>query len=71
LPKLSKTWAISKGRTEFENELVEIRNLIARKKIKVGMSKTFLVSEAARAQEGVATGHTPGKIVLKVADGRK
>jgi len=32
------------------------------------VSQTFPLSDAAKAQEQVATGHTRGKIVLKVAD---
>jgi NADPH:quinone reductase-like Zn-dependent oxidoreductase len=68
LSKLSKTWAISKGRTEFENELAEIKKLIDRKKIEVVVPKTFLLSEAVRAQVEVATLNTRGKIVLEVAD---
>jgi NADPH:quinone reductase-like Zn-dependent oxidoreductase len=32
------------------------------------MSQTFPLSEAMKAQEQVAIGHTRGKIVLKVAD---
>ena len=50
------------------NELVEIGKLIDEKKIKVIVSQTFPLSEAVKAQEQVATGHTRGKIVLKVAD---
>jgi NADPH:quinone reductase-like Zn-dependent oxidoreductase len=42
--------------------------LIDEKKIKVIVSQTFPLSEAIKAQEQVATGHTRGKIVLKVAD---
>jgi NADPH:quinone reductase-like Zn-dependent oxidoreductase len=49
-------------------ELAEIGKLIDQKKIKVIVSQTFPLSEAMRAQEQVATGHTRGKIVLKVAD---
>src|SRR5881394_1474812 len=49
-------------------ELAEIGNLIDDKKIKVIVSQTFPLSEAMKAQEQVATGHTRGKIVLKVAD---
>src|SRR6184192_3967956 len=47
-------------------ELAEICNLIDEKKIKVIVSQTFPLSEAMKAQEQVATGHTRGKIVLKV-----
>jgi NADPH:quinone reductase-like Zn-dependent oxidoreductase len=50
------------------NELAEIGKLIDEKKIKVIVSQTFPLSEAMKAQEQVATGHTRGKIVLKVAD---
>ena len=49
-------------------ELAEIGKLIDEKKIKVIVSQTFPLSEAVKAQEQVATGHTRGKIVLKVAD---
>jgi NADPH:quinone reductase-like Zn-dependent oxidoreductase len=50
------------------NELAEIGKLIDQKKIKVIVSQTFPLSEGMKAQEQVATGHTRGKIVLKVAD---
>ena len=50
------------------NELAEIGKLIDEKKIKVVVSQTLPLSDAAKAQEQVATGHTRGKIVLKVAD---
>lgn len=49
-------------------ELTQIGNLIDEKKIRVIVSQTFPLSEAAKAQEQVATGHTRGKIVLKVAE---
>jgi NADPH:quinone reductase-like Zn-dependent oxidoreductase len=49
-------------------ELAEIGKLIDEKKIKVIVSQTFPLSEAMKAQEQVATGHTRGKIVLKVAE---
>jgi NADPH:quinone reductase-like Zn-dependent oxidoreductase len=49
-------------------ELAEIGRLIDEKKIRVIVSQTFPLSEAIKAQEQVATGHTRGKIVLKVAD---
>ena len=49
-------------------ELAEIGKLIDGKKINVVVSQTFPLSEARQAQEQVATGHTRGKIVLKVAD---
>jgi len=50
------------------DELAEIGNLIDDKKIKVFVSQTFPLAEAKKAQEQVATGHTRGKIVLKIAD---
>jgi NADPH:quinone reductase-like Zn-dependent oxidoreductase len=50
------------------DELIEIGKLIDDKKIKVIVSQTFPLSEAMKAQEQVATGHTRGKIVLKIAD---
>jgi NADPH:quinone reductase-like Zn-dependent oxidoreductase len=50
------------------SELAEIGKLIDEKKIKVIVSQIFRLAEAMKAQEQVATGHTRGKIVLKVAD---
>jgi NADPH:quinone reductase-like Zn-dependent oxidoreductase len=49
-------------------ELAEITKLIDTKKVKVIVSQTFALADAAKAQEQVATGHTRGKIVLKVAN---
>jgi NADPH:quinone reductase-like Zn-dependent oxidoreductase len=49
-------------------ELGEIGRLIDEKKIRVIVSQTFPLSEAVKAQEQVATGHTRGKIVLKISD---
>lgn len=49
-------------------ELAEIGKLIDDKKVKVIVSQTFPLAEAAKAQQQVATGHTRGKIVLRVAD---
>jgi NADPH:quinone reductase-like Zn-dependent oxidoreductase len=49
-------------------ELAQIGKLIDEGKIKVIVSQTFPLSEAKTAQEQVATGHTRGKIVLKVAE---
>ena len=49
-------------------ELAEIGKLIDAKKIKVIVSQTFPLADAVKAQEQTATGHTRGKIVLKVAD---
>jgi NADPH:quinone reductase-like Zn-dependent oxidoreductase len=50
------------------SELSEIGKLINDRKIKVIVSQVLPLSEAAKAQEQVATGHTRGKIVLKVGD---
>ncbi len=49
-------------------ELAEIGKLIDAKKIKVIVSQTLPLADAVKAQEQAATGHTRGKIVLKVAD---
>ena len=49
-------------------ELAQIGKLIDEKKIRVIISQTFPLSEAKKAQEQVASGHTRGKIVLKVAE---
>src|SRR5205807_6154325 len=49
-------------------ELAEIGKLIDEKKIKVIVSETFPLAEAAKAQQQADTGHTRGKIVLKVAE---
>ena len=53
------------------DELVEIGRLIDAKKIIPVVSQVFPLAEAAKAQEQIATGHTRGKIVLKVADEAK
>src|SRR5881296_4367399 len=58
----------SLGLEPTSNELAKIGRLIDEKKIRVIVSQTFPLSEAVKAQEQVATGHTRGKIVLKVAD---
>src|SRR6516164_169337 len=50
------------------DELTKIGKLIDDEKIKVIVSQTFPLSEAIKAQQQVATGHTRGKIVLRVAD---
>ena len=50
------------------DELGEIGRLIDEKKINVIVSQTLPLSEARKAEEQVATGHTRGKIVLKVAE---
>jgi NADPH:quinone reductase-like Zn-dependent oxidoreductase len=53
------------------DELVEIGRLIDAKKIIPIVSQVFPLAEAAKAQEQIATHHTRGKIVLKVADEAK
>ena len=50
------------------DELAKITKLIEAKKIKPVVSQVLPLSEAAKAQEQAATGHTRGKIVLKVAE---
>jgi NADPH:quinone reductase-like Zn-dependent oxidoreductase len=49
-------------------ELAQVGRLIDEGKIKVIVSQTFPLADARKAQEQVATHHTRGKIVLKVAD---
>jgi NADPH:quinone reductase-like Zn-dependent oxidoreductase len=49
-------------------ELAEITKLIEEKKIVPVVSEVLPLSAAAKAQGHAATGHTRGKIVLKVAD---
>src|SRR5436190_18033950 len=53
------------------DELAEITKLIDAKKVKVIVSQTYPLSDAVKAQEQAATGHTRGKIVLKVAEAPK
>jgi NADPH:quinone reductase-like Zn-dependent oxidoreductase len=54
--------------TPNSEELAEIGKLIDGGKIKVIVSQTLPLADAIKAQEQAATGHTRGKIVLKVAD---
>jgi len=49
-------------------ELADVTKLIEEKKIVPVVSAVLPLSEAAKAHEQAATGHTRGKIVLKVAD---
>jgi NADPH:quinone reductase-like Zn-dependent oxidoreductase len=51
--------------------LEELEKLIDAKKIKPVVSQVFPLAEAAKAHEQIATRHTRGKIVLKVADAPK
>ena len=50
------------------DELAEITKLIDERKIKVIVSQTLPLAEAAKAQAQADTHHTRGKIVLKVAE---
>ncbi|HLW34954.1 MAG TPA: NADP-dependent oxidoreductase [Chthoniobacterales bacterium] len=50
------------------NELAQIGKLIDEKKIKVVVSETFPLADAAKAEKKADLGHTRGKIVLKVRD---
>lgn len=49
-------------------ELAEIGKLIDEKKVKVIVSQTMPLGDAIKAHQQVETGHTRGKIVLKVAE---
>ena len=49
-------------------QLAQIGRLIDEKKIKVIISETFPLADAAKAEAKADTGHARGKIVLKVAD---
>jgi len=53
------------------DELAQIGKLIDEKKIKVIVSETFPLADAAKAQAKADTGHARGKIVLKVRDEAK
>jgi NADPH:quinone reductase-like Zn-dependent oxidoreductase len=53
------------------DELAQIGRLLDEKKIRVIVSRTFPLSEAAKAQTEADKGHTRGKIVLKVRDEAK
>jgi NADPH:quinone reductase and related Zn-dependent oxidoreductases len=50
------------------NVLEELGRLIDAKKITPKVSKVYPLAEAASAHEQIASRHTLGKIVLKVAD---
>ncbi|TAH35275.1 MAG: NADP-dependent oxidoreductase [Planctomycetota bacterium] len=49
-------------------QLAQIAELVQTGKLKPHVSATYPLAEARKAQEASATGHTRGKIVLKVAD---
>ena len=48
--------------------LSELTKLVEAKKLRPIVSKVYPLAEAARAQEAIETGHTRGKIVLRVAE---
>jgi NADPH:quinone reductase-like Zn-dependent oxidoreductase len=50
------------------DQLAEIGKLIDAKKLKVVVSETFPLADAAKALAKADTGHARGKIVLKVRD---
>ena len=50
------------------DQLTEIGKLIDAKKIKVIISETFLLADAAKALAKADIGHARGKIVLKVRE---
>jgi NADPH:quinone reductase-like Zn-dependent oxidoreductase len=50
------------------NMLGELSKLVEAKKLKPIVSKVFPLAEAAKAQDAIETGHTRGKIVLRVAE---
>src|SRR3954451_996795 len=54
--------------TPDTNMLGELSELVESKKLKAVVTKTYPLAEAAKAQEAIETGHTRGKIVLRVAD---
>jgi NADPH:quinone reductase-like Zn-dependent oxidoreductase len=51
--------------------LDQLSRLIEQKKLKPIVSATFPLADASKAHQQIETGHTRGKIVLKVADERK
>ncbi|MCA1660383.1 MAG: NADP-dependent oxidoreductase, partial [Verrucomicrobiaceae bacterium] len=50
------------------NLLGELTKLVEAKKLKPIVTKTFPLAEAGKAHEEIETGHTRGKIVLRVAE---
>ena len=48
--------------------LEELGKLMEAKKLTPVISQTFMMADVVQAQEQIATGHTRGKIVLKIAD---
>lgn len=53
------------------NLLGELTKLVEAKKLRPIVSKVYPLAEAAKAQEAIETGHTRGKIVLRVAEEAK
>jgi len=48
--------------------LEELGKLMEAKKLTPAISQTFIMADVVQAQEQIATGHTRGKIVLKIAN---
>ena len=67
-PATMKAVLISEYGGAEVDELAEIGKSIDKRKIKVIVSLVFAFAKTAKAQEQVATGHTRGEIVPKVAD---
>jgi NADPH:quinone reductase-like Zn-dependent oxidoreductase len=57
--------------TPDTNLLGELTKLVEAKKLKPVVTKTYPLAEAAKAQEAIETGHTRGKLVLRVVDEQK
>jgi NADPH:quinone reductase-like Zn-dependent oxidoreductase len=54
--------------TPDTNMLGELSRLVETKKLKPIVTKTFPLADAAKAHEAIETGHTRGKIVLRVSE---
>lgn len=52
-------------------QLAEIAQMIDAGKVKPFVSQTLPLADAAKAHAAIETGHTRGKIVLKVSDGKR
>lgn len=59
--------AVTAGRAKPEN-LAQITDLLASKKLKPFVGTVFPLAEARQAQELSATGHGHGRIILKISD---
>ncbi|SDP92847.1 NADP-dependent oxidoreductase [Lentzea jiangxiensis] len=58
----------SGGGAPFGSRLREYAQLVADGKLAVRIARSFLLADAAEAQELVATGHAAGKVVLRVSE---